>query len=192
MKITAAVLFGSFVVLAAPAQAAVIYNLQATNISTDILPSTLFSNTVTGYIEVPDNLMPGDNVNLSNATGAFNIGGYQFTLTDFTSGSDFNGYISADGQSISFLSSGYQLKDSVPGCDSMNSGFYGCYGSFDIAQSQPSNLLVFDTDQLGGIEFDTAFVRAVTAVPEPLTLSLFGVGLAGAAAMRRRRNKNKA
>jgi hypothetical protein len=37
------------------------------------------------------------------------------------------------------------------------------------------------------VEFTDSSVRAATAVPEPLTLSLFGAGLAGAAAMRRRK-----
>lgn len=180
MKITATVLFGLLVAFAAPAQAGVTYNLQATNVSA-FLPSTLFTNNITGYVVVPDNIGPGGSIGLSLVSGAFNIGGYQFTLADFATGSDFNGRISTDGQSISFLSSGYTLKSTVPGCAG------GCYGSFDIAQSQQSNLLVFSGDQIGGIQFDTAFVRAVSPVPEPLTLSLFGMGLAGVAAVRRRR-----
>lgn len=179
MKIRASVLFGFLVAFAAPAQAGVIYNLQATNVSA-FLPSTLFTNTITGFVEVPDNIGPGGSLGLSFLSGAFNIGGYQFTLADFSPGSDFNGRISADGQSIDFLSSGYNLNTTVPGCAE------GCFGSFNIAQSQPSNLLVFSGQQIGGIQFDTAFVRAA-AVPEPLTLSLFATGLAGAAALRKRK-----
>jgi hypothetical protein len=48
----------------------------------------------------------------------------------------------------------------------------------------------FDGDSITG--FQTVSVSfANTTVPEPLTLSIFGAGLAGAAAIRRRRNKKK-
>ena len=143
MKIAASVLLGLVVAFAAPAQAGVTYNLQATNINA-FLPSTLFTNDITGYVVVPDNIGPGGSIGLSLLSGAFNIGGYQFTLADFAPGSDFNGRISTDGQSISFLSSGYNVKPTVAACAN------GCYGSFDIAQNQQSNLLVFSGDQIGG------------------------------------------
>lgn len=181
MKLTTSVILGLLVAFAAPAQAGVVYNLQATNINA-FVPSTLFTDNVTGYLVVPDSIGPGGSIALSLLSGAFDIGGYQFTLADFSTGSDFNGRISADGQSISFLSSGYDINPHVAACAG------GCYGSFDIAQNQQSNLLVFSGDQIGGIQFDTAFVRAAV-VPEPLTLSLFGAGLAGAAAVRRRKKK---
>jgi hypothetical protein len=180
MKTTAGVLFGLLVAFATPAQAGVIYNLQATNFNA-FLPSTLFTNSITGYVVVPDNIGAGGSIGLSLLSGAFNIGGYQFTLADLATGSDFNGRIATDGQSISFLSSGYTLKSTVAGCAN------GCYGSFDIAQNQQSNLLVFGGDQIGGIQYDTAFVRAAADIPEPLTLSLFGMGLAGAMALRWRK-----
>lgn len=179
MKIMTSVLFGLLVAFAAPAQAGGIYNLQATNISA-FIPSSLFSNSITGYVVVPDSIGPGQSIALSLVSGAFNIGGYQFTLADLSPGSDFNGRISADGQSISFLSSGYNVNPTVAGCAN------GCYGSFNIAQGQQSNLLVFGDTEIGGIQFDTAFLRAAD-VPEPFTLSLFAAGLAGAAAIRRRK-----
>ena len=42
------------------------------------------------------------------------------------------------------------------------------------------------------VEFTSSSVREVAAVPEPLTLSLFGAGLAGVAAMRRRKKPKQA
>jgi hypothetical protein len=44
----------------------------------------------------------------------------------------------------------------------------------------------------GELAGPTVFTAAVTPVPEPLTLSLFGAGVVGAAAMRRRKKAQKA
>jgi hypothetical protein len=45
-------------------------------------------------------------------------------------------------------------------------------------------------DVLGAVDYTPVASNGATTVPEPLTLSLFGAGLAGAAAMRRRKNKS--
>jgi hypothetical protein len=175
-----------------PANAGVIYNLDATNVQFSI-PSSLFTGTtVTGFIEIADGAaVPNGSFGTSDVQAlSFNVAGYHYTLMDFLSGYDFDGRISADGQSIPFLSSGYDLNTNVPGCGG------GCFGSLDIAQSQPSNLFVVSDanfSNYGLVEFDTAFTRAAAApVPEPLTLSLFGAGFAGVVAIRRRRKMKQA
>lgn len=65
--------------------------------------------------------------------------------------------------------------------------------SFDIVSSTPFGLKLEDFVGSGGSAGDAYFRNltvsdaAVTAVPEPITLSIFGAGLAGAAALRRRK-----
>jgi hypothetical protein len=49
--------------------------------------------------------------------------------------------------------------------------------------------LSFISDDLGGPYGAVVGGVSVASVPEPVTLSLFGAGLAGVAAMRRRRRK---
>lgn len=67
--------------------------------------------------------------------------------------------------------------------------------------SEPGSLIATDDIVYFGHRFDTigainntnnTFTSAFFPVPEPLTLSMFGVGLAGVVAMRRRRKKAEA
>lgn len=65
----------------------------------------------------------------------------------------------------------------------------------DVSLLDPSNVLTISIDEGGdggdgwAVDFATVGVTAenVTGVPEPMTLSFFGIGLAGTAAVRRRR-----
>jgi PEP-CTERM motif len=90
------------------------------------------------------------------------------------------------------------LNASVPNGDpiywDMNGGPSSAWesGSGDVTDCTDSGL---NAPPLGNNRCSTTFDITGTssgAVPEPLTLSLFGGGLAGAAAMRRRRRANKA
>jgi hypothetical protein len=72
-----------------------------------------------------------------------------------------------------------------------NPNFDGDPITFGIGQYLSSTGLLNDnpTVTYDYDNFDVTVHTAVTAVPEPITLSLFGAGLAGAIAMRRRRKK---
>jgi hypothetical protein len=66
---------------------------------------------------------------------------------------------------------------------------------FTFAANSAFSLVYFggwdpETQSGGGVQtFDDVVVTDITHVPEPLTLSLFGAGLVGAAALRRRKRK---
>ena len=107
----------------------------------------------------------------------------QANLDPSFSSIDVDGRISADGRSIPFLQIGYSLNPAFPGCS------FVCAGSFNIAQSAQSNFVVADdpnADTLGLVQFDASFNK----VPEPMTISLFAVGLVGAGALRYRRKRS--
>jgi len=70
------------------------------------------------------------------------------------------------------------------GADLINDVTFAVDGGFAANGAQDLTLSALD---LNGVN-----LLAPSAVPEPLTLSLFGAGLAGAAAIRRRRKKAKA
>lgn len=172
---------------AAPANAGQIFNLTASNISFDI-PSPLFtSGQISGFLVIADSVGPTGSFGAGQLEGfTFNIAGYSFTQANLDpsfSSIDVNGRISADGLSIPFLQIGYSLDPTFPGCS------FVCAGSFNIAQSDQSNFVVADdpgAETLGLVLFDAAFNKAAAQVPEPITLSLFAMGLVGAGALRRR------
>lgn len=61
---------------------------------------------------------------------------------------------------------------------------------FDLASSQTLHFQFDDTnysDNIDGVSFDLSLAPLVTSVPAPGTLALFGIGLAGAGLLRRRR-----
>lgn len=188
-RLTAAVLVAYAALgVAAPASAGQIFQLSATNISFDI-PSPLFtSSQITGSLVLADSVMPNGSFGAGQLQQfMFDIGGYHFTQANLDPtfpSIDVDGRLSADGKSIPFLQIGYSLDPNFPGCS------FVCAGSFNIAQSAQSNFVVADdpnAETLGLVLFDASFQKV--AVPEPVTISLFAVGLAGAAALRRRRTK---
>ncbi|MBC8037913.1 MAG: PEP-CTERM sorting domain-containing protein [Rhizobiales bacterium] len=174
----------------APANAGQIFNLTASNVSFDI-PSPLFtSSQIDGFLVIADSIGPGDSFGAGQLEGfAFNIAGFSFTQADLDpnfSSIDVNGQISADGLSIPFLQIGYSLDPLFPGCS------FVCAGAFNIAQFAQSNFVVADDPDattLGLVLFDAAFDKVAVQVPEPVTLSLFAIGLVGAGALRRRQKQ---
>ena len=110
---------------------------------------------------------------------------------------------------ISWLSAGRPNFDLIGGDQTYNVLLNGnLIGSFTTTDDEAftselrSGTLVAGTNTLSFVGTDltklasdqTAFIDnvSVTAVPEPMTLSIFGAGLAGAAALRRRRKAAKA
>lgn len=77
-----------------------------------------------------------------------------------------------------------QTSYSAPGGTQTFAGIIDAAGFTTVSFTglQPGDGIFFDRLRFGG--------AAVRQVPEPLTLSLFGTGLAGAIAMRRRKNKS--
>ncbi|HEY2007930.1 MAG TPA: PEP-CTERM sorting domain-containing protein [Rhizomicrobium sp.] len=61
--------------------------------------------------------------------------------------------------------------------------------TYNVVGTGSDTLKLFERDDPNYLAVDDVAVNAVSAVPEPLTLSLFGVGIAGAVAMRRRKAK---
>jgi hypothetical protein len=172
-----------------PASAGVFYKLDATNVTVDT-PSVLFtSSDVSGYLEIADSVGPGGFFGLSQVESfAFDIEGYHFTKADLDPDPGltqfFNGMLSADGNTIASLDAGYSLDPNFPGCSLV------CAGAFNIGGPDQSNFIVVDDplfETFGDILFDADFER----VPEPMTLALFGAGLAGAFAFRRRRGETR-
>jgi PEP-CTERM motif len=166
-----------------PASAGVTYKLNATNVTVDI-PTPLFTSTdVSGSVEIADSVGPGGNFFLSDIESfAFDIGGYQFTKADLDPNPAltqfFNGMLSADGNSFASLDAGFSLDPMLPGCS------LACDAGFNIGSQ--SIFVVGDDpffETFGDLLFDVDFER----VPEPMTLAVFGAGLAGALAFRRRK-----
>ena len=70
-----------------------------------------------------------------------------------------------------------------------NSGGNYTEFSFDVAATGSDTLAFNFRDDPAYMAFDNVSLVSTTSVPEPFTLSLFGAGLAGACAMRRRKKK---
>jgi hypothetical protein len=79
----------------------------------------------------------------------------------------------------------------LEGHDGLNSGENGEYDAYvSITNVGTFSTVTFqDLSTTNSFEFDPGVPAATTPVPEPLSLSLFGAGLAGAAAFRRRKQK---
>jgi hypothetical protein len=82
--------------------------------------------------------------------------------------------------------SGVSLGGSGSGYMAASDG--GTGGFFEFAEGDPSVAANWETYP-SNAEFHADFSGSVTAVPEPVSLSLFGAGLAGAAFIRRRKAK---
>ena len=148
---------------------------------------------------------------MSNVTLPFNVP-TNFFPPDGTGGSDENGFqaatlegtliaptaetimfnIGADDMAFAYLDG--QVVCDLGGVHADSPGT--CVSPF-IINAGPHDLDVFFVDinnVQSGLTFgiDTVGVTTTSTVPEPFTLSLFGAGLAGAAAMRRRKKKVQA
>lgn len=134
---------------------------------------------------------------LRDVSGLFTLGTFSDTLTDVTLVA--NGELSGFPANIQFFNgasnnglgfddptglAGYNLTESIAPItvstsslspDSLSPTFGGSFSTTD------GNTVEFTSDN--------SLTYQATAVPEPITLSLFGAGLAGAVAMRRRKKK---
>ncbi|MBA2587170.1 MAG: PEP-CTERM sorting domain-containing protein [Alphaproteobacteria bacterium] len=169
---------------AAAANAAQLFQLQASNIQVDP-GSILFSNNqVSGFLSLSDSVAAGGLFGIPQIQGfSFNFGGITVTLPETQlPGSDLTafGQVSANGQSISLLDLRFDLASTIPSCS------FICAGQIEIGTFDNSNFVAIDdidTVTLSFLQFDAALTR----VPEPLTLSIFAAGLAGAVVSRRRK-----
>lgn len=157
---------------------------------------SLVINSNTSAVDVTD--LPF--TRLFNVSGNFSLDGFSDTLTDITlvanagqvsppfpaniqmfSGSGNMGLGFDDPSGLA----GYELIDGIGPITAdpadLSPTFLG--GNFATAGGEE---LIFDTDS------SLTFTAAVQGVPEPFTLSLFGAGLAGAAAIRRRKKAKQA
>jgi hypothetical protein len=104
---------------------------------------------------------------------------------------------SVDNYNVVQLYEGGTLLDTITGTDlntETGAPFFDAPGSFvDFVSDGSAFDKIVLSDSNGNCCFETDNYAAVsaarTSVPEPLTLSLFGVGVAGAAALRRRKKK---
>jgi hypothetical protein len=132
---------------------------------------------------------PGDTMDLGIQNGAM-----VFSLDDLTIGNHFtSGAPDADGNYHAMISSDF----SIFGVGALPSGADSVIAAL-IASGQTITYIGWEDRMLGqpqadwdynDLIFAFANTTTTTQVPEPLTLSLFGAGLAGAAVLRRRRRK---
>jgi hypothetical protein len=177
----AAIAWGA--VSVAPAQA-IPFQLNASNIQFDD-PSPLFtSNQVGGILQLSDSVAPGAGFGLAQIIDfTFNFGGIAVTFPETQlPGGDITafGTRSADGRSLSFLDLRFDLPSTVAPCSLI------CAGQIQIGTFDRSNFVAIDdpdTLTTSLVVFDAALV----AVPEPSTLAIFGMALAGMIGMLRQR-----
>jgi hypothetical protein len=147
-------------------------------------------STVTLPFNVPTNFFPPDGTGGSDENG-FQAATLEGTLIAPTAETiSFN--IGADDMAFAYLDG--QVVCDLGGVHADSPGT--CVSPF-IINAGPHDLDVFFVDinnVQSGLTFgiDTVGVTTTSTVPEPFTLSLFGAGLAGAAAMRRRKKKVQA
>lgn len=106
---------------------------------------------------------------------------------------DFSGYGGLE--SIVAGVPGYNLISGIPGNYNLTSSLGPVtfsptdFGQFNNGFLLNGNQVNFTS--MGTVTFTAVASPATSDVPEPFTLSLFGAGLLGAGALRRRRSKNK-
>jgi hypothetical protein len=103
--------------------------------------------------------------------GSFGTFEYWFTCDTSTCG---NGGNKPYQGALDFTISGLTINDFIP---NSNGNYFAADLCFDVTSNDRCN---------GGANTGTAFAE-IRKAPEPLTLSLFGAGLLGAAALRRRK-----
>jgi PEP-CTERM motif len=81
-------------------------------------------------------------------------------------------------------------QDYVSSASSQAPGYYDSGNSFSGQSTDAASAYVADNATNGNVNFAFRIDATTTSAPEPITLSIFGAGLVGAAAMRRRKAKN--
>ncbi|HEY2009092.1 MAG TPA: PEP-CTERM sorting domain-containing protein [Rhizomicrobium sp.] len=108
------------------------------------------------------------------------------TAVGFNLGGLFDNSLAINAFTI-LLSDGSSFTVDVPGNESIQDGTLGFFG---VTSSTPlTSIRISLPDSPAYNAIDNFEFASPSAVPEPLTLSLFGAGLAGAIAMRRRKAK---
>jgi hypothetical protein len=170
---------------ALPAMATQTYTLIPSAVTFD-RPAPLFpTNTVSGFVVLADSVAPGANFGLAQLVDFhFNFGGFNVNFADTkATGADVTLGIatrSADGASISAFDLRYDLASTQAGCS------LACAGQLEIATFDNSNFVAiddFDANTTSLVQFNAALAQ----VPEPATIPLLAVAVAGLAVMSRRR-----
>ena len=91
--------------------------------------------------------------------------------------------------SVNFSDGMSQVLDIPEAGTSGSTGALNLVGFTDVGASIASVTIFAGNDGFDDIGVDDVCLGPVTAVPEPLTLSIFGAGFVGAAALRRRKLK---